>query len=128
MNLSFHLRLVIALGLFTVMPGISAADASLKTALTFYASFDKGTDADLAKGNKHLHTLVDKQPKAGNHTDNMTRLAKGKGLIGDALLFTKRKAKWLFYDGAKNFEFKKKDWSGTLSFWMKVDPRKETPK
>ena len=76
MNLSFHLRLVIALGLFTVMPGISAADASLKTALTFYASFDKGTDADLAKGDKHLHTLVDKQPKAGNHTDNMTRLAK----------------------------------------------------
>ena len=47
MNLSFHLRLVIALGLFTVMPGISAADASLKTALTFYVSFDKGTDLSL---------------------------------------------------------------------------------
>ena len=125
MSPSFHLRLVIAFCLFTVMPGMSASDASLKTVLTFYASFDKGTDADLAKGDKRLHTLVDKQPKAGNHTENMTRLAKGKGLNGDALLFTKRNAKWLFYDGAKNFEFKNKDWSGTLSFWMKVDPINE---
>ena len=64
MSPSFHLRLVIAFCLFTVMPGMSASEASLKTALTFYASFDKGTDADLAKGDKRLHTLVDKQPKA----------------------------------------------------------------
>ena len=70
-----------------------AADSSLKPALTFYASFDSGTDADLAKGDKRLFTLVDKQPKPGNHTDGMTRLAKGKGLSGGALLFTRRKAK-----------------------------------
>ncbi|MEE2943398.1 MAG: LamG-like jellyroll fold domain-containing protein [Verrucomicrobiota bacterium] len=125
MNLSFHFRMLITLGLLTVMPGMFAADGSLKKDLTFYASFDKGTDANLSKGDKRLYTLVDKQSKVGNHTDNMTRLAKGKGVIGDALLFTKRNAKWLFYDGAKNFEFKKKDWSGTLSFWMKVDPINE---
>ena len=105
-----------------VTTGVYAKDTSLKSALTFYASFDNGTDADLAKGDKRLYTLVDKKPKAGNHTENLTQLAKGKGLTGDALLFTKRNAKWLFYDGAKNFEFKEKNWSGTLSFWMKVDP------
>ena len=108
MNLSSLSRLVIALGLVAVTTGVYAKDTSLKSALTFYASFDNGTDADLAKGDKRLHTLVDKKPKAGNHTDNLTQLAKGKGLTGDALLFTKRNAKWLFYDGAKNFEFKEK--------------------
>ena len=103
----------------------TAADSSLKSALTFYASFDSGTDADLAKGDKRLFTLVDKQPKAGNHTEGMTRLAKGKGLSGGALHFTKRKAKWLLYDGAKNFHFTEKNWSGTVSFWLKVDPVNE---
>jgi len=124
MNFSSCLRLVAALVVAATAPGLFAEYASLKSALTFYASFDNGTDADLAKGDKRLHTLVDKKPKAGNHTDNLTRLVKGKGLTGDALLFTKRNAKWLFYDGTKNFEFRNKNWSGTLSFWMKVDPIK----
>ncbi len=122
MNRSILFRLAIGLAwLVAIIPG-QAADPALKSGLTFYASFDNGTDADLAKGDKRLHTLVDKKPKAGNHTDNLTRVAKSEGLTGNALLFTKRNAKWLFYDGAKNFEFKEKNWSGTLSFWMKVDP------
>ena len=99
-----------------------AADSALKSALTFYASFDHGTDADWAKGDKRLFTLIDKQPKAGNHTGDLTRLAKGKGLSGGALQFTQRKAKWLLYDGVKNFSFAEKNWSGTVSFWLKVDP------
>ncbi len=102
-----------------------AADSALKPALTFYASFDHGTDADLAKGDKRLFTLIDKQHKPGNHTGDLTRLAKAKGLSGGALHFTKRKAKWLLYDGAKNFHFAEKDWSGAVSFWLKVDPVNE---
>jgi hypothetical protein len=115
-------RLAFGLALAASATVADAADSSLKPALTFYASFDSGTDADLAKGDKRPFTLVDKQPKPGNHTDGMTRLAKGKGLSGGALLFTRRKAKWLLYDGVKNFQFAKKDWSGTVSFWLKVDP------
>ena len=30
--------------------------------------------------------------------------------------------KWLFYDGDQNFNFDVKDWSGSVSFWIKVDP------
>jgi len=103
----------------------TAADSSLGSALSFYASFDHGTDADLAKGDKRLFTLIDKQHKPGNHTGDLTRLAKAKGLSGGALHFTKRKAKWLLYDGAKNFHFAEKDWSGAVSFWLKVDPVNE---
>ena len=95
---------------------------SLKTALTFYASFDGGTDADISRGDKRLFTLIGKEPKLGNKTEGMSRMVKGRGLSGDALLFTKRNAKWLLYDGAKNFHFAEKNWSGSVSFWLKVDP------
>ena len=108
MNRPILFRLAIGLAwLVAIIPG-QAADPALKSGLTFYASFDNGTDADLAKGDKRLFTLVDKQPKAGNGTEGMTLLANGKGLSGGALHFTKRKAKWLLYDGAKNFSFAEK--------------------
>ena len=97
-------------------------DFSLKKSLTFYASFDNGTNAEIAKGDKQLYTLINKKSKLGNHTDGMTRLVKGAGLSGDALMFSKRNAKWLFYDGNKNFHFAEKNWSGCVSFWIKVDP------
>ena len=116
--------LILLLGFVFGFSYLSLAETSFKSALTFYVSFDKGTDADIAKGDNQLFTLVDKQPKEGNHTGGVTQLAKGKGLNGDALLFTKRNAKWLFYDGAKNFSFNEKNWSGTVSFWLKVDPIK----
>jgi len=121
----------ILISLFRLVPGLlftilmttgQSEDLSLKTALTFYASFDGGTDADISRGDKRLFTLIGKEPKLGNKTEGMSRMVKGKGLSGDALLFTKRNAKWLLYDGAKNFHFAEKNWSGSVSFWLKVDP------
>ncbi|MDG1854891.1 MAG: hypothetical protein P8I97_12065 [Verrucomicrobiales bacterium] len=121
----------ILISLFRLVPGLlftvlmttgQSEDLSLKTALTFYASFDGGTDADISRGDKRLFTLIGKEPKLGNKTEGMSRMVKGRGLSGDALLFTKRNAKWLLYDGAKNFHFAEKNWSGSVSFWLKVDP------
>ena len=115
-------RLVLGL-LFTVLMTTGQSDdLSLKKALTFYASFDGGTDADISRGDKRLFTLINKEPKLGNKTEGMSRMVKDKGFSGDALLFTKRNAKWLLYDGAKNFHFAEKNWSGSVSFWLKVDP------
>jgi len=121
----------ILISLFPLILGLSCTvliatgqsdDLSMKKALTFYASFDSGTDADISRGDKRLFTLIGKEPKLGNKTEGMSRIVKGKGLSGDALLFTKRNAKWLLYDGAKNFQFAEKNWSGSVSFWLKVDP------
>ena len=121
----------ILISLFPLVLGLSCTvliatgqsdDLSMKKALTFYASFDSGTDADISRGDKRLFTLIGKEPKLGNKTEGMSRIVKGKGLSGDALLFTKRNAKWLLYDGAKNFPFADKNWSGSVSFWLKVDP------
>ena len=109
--------------LFTVLIASGQSDElSIKKALTFYASFDGGTNADISRGDKRLFTLIGKEPKLGNKTEGMSRIVKNKGLSGDALLFTKRNAKWLLYDGAKNFHFAEKNWSGSVSFWLKVDP------
>tara|TARA_Y100000766_G_scaffold82183_1_gene69905 strand:- start:60 stop:932 length:873 start_codon:yes stop_codon:yes gene_type:complete len=109
--------------LFTVLIATGQSDElSIKKALTFYASFDGGTDADISRGDKRLFTLIGKEPKLGNKTEGMSRIVKNKGLSGDALLFTKRNAKWLLYDGANNFHFAEKNWSGSVSFWLKVDP------
>ena len=83
---SLKQRLAFGLALAAAVTLAAAADSSLKSSVTFYASFDSGTDADLAKGDKQLFTLVDKQPKAGNHTEGMTRLAKGKGLSGGKII------------------------------------------
>ncbi|MDC0201042.1 LamG domain-containing protein [Verrucomicrobia bacterium] len=116
------LRLIFGLAFIVSITTGQSADLSPKKALTFYASFDHGTDADIARGNKRLFTLIDKKPKPGNQTEGMSRLVKGKGVSGDALLFTKRNAKWLLYDGAKNFHFAEKNWAGSVSFWIKVDP------
>jgi len=121
----------ILISLFPLILGLSCTvliatgqsdDLSMKKALTFYASFDSGTDADISRGDKRLFTLIGKEPKLGNKTEGMSLIVKGKGLSGDALLFTKRNAKWLLYDGAKNFQFAEKNWSGSVSFWLKVDP------
>ena len=117
--------MAIAFALAGAVTFATAADSSLKKSLTFHASYASGTAADSAKGDKRLFTLVEKQPKAGNHTGDLTRLAKGRGLSGGALLFTRRNAKWLLYDGAKNFHYAEKNWSGTVSFWLKVDPINE---
>ena len=109
--------------LFSVLIATGQSDElSIKKALTFYASFDGGTDADISRGDKRLFTLIGKEPKLGNKTEGMSRIVKNKGLSGDALLFTKRNAKWLLYDGANNFHFAEKNWSGSVSFWLKVDP------
>ena len=115
-------RLILLFGFAFGISIKTIGETSIKSSLTFYASFDKGINADIAKGDNRLFTLVEKQPKEGNQTGGLTQLAKGKGVTGDALLFTKREAKWLFYDGEKNFSFKKNNWSGSVSFWLKVDP------
>lgn len=122
-----HLSILALTAALTPLP-LGAADA-LHDALTFYASFDQGTDADMAKGDKKLYTITATEPdsktRAGNHTDGATILAEGQGRTGNALRFTKRSAPWLFYKGEDNFAYAKKNWSGTVSLWLKLDPEED---
>ena len=109
-----------------LMPNQLCADEEkLKSALTLHASFDRGTDADFAKGDAKLYTLTDRKKKTaepGLHTDGKSGVAKGKGKFGDALEFKAGDAPWIFYQAEKNLTYKEKDWSGSVSLWLKCDP------
>jgi hypothetical protein len=99
--------------------------ASLHGALTFRASFDKGTDADFAKGDARLYTASSEQRKEIKHElpAGDVELAKGKDRRGGgALRFIRKSPKVLFYKAARNLDYQPKNWSGSASFWLSVDP------
>lgn len=96
----------------------------LKSALTFYASFDSGIDADFAMGDKKLYTSPIKSidsAKAGLHKPDIS-IAANQGLFGDGLLFTERSSGYILYRSERNISYSTKDWSGAISFWLSLDP------
>jgi hypothetical protein len=100
---------------------------SLRKALTFHASFDGQADADFARGDKKVYTasnLKRTDAKAGLHRADV-EIAKGKGKFGDALRFGKNDKAVVFYQADKNMAYRDKDWSGTISFWLSLDPDKD---
>ena len=104
----------------------SLAEDKWAQALTFLASFDKGTDADYCKGDAGLYTLVteagEKKGKPGLHSEGKTVPIAGEGLGGSgALEFKKRNAPWLYYKAEKNVPYAKEDWAGTVSVWLRLD-------
>lgn len=119
---SRYLLPFLALGMVVAL---RADDAALKSALTLHASFDKGLEADHAKGDPTLHTWVDranKVTKPGLHTGDKSGLAKGAGRFGNALEFKAGDAPWIFYHAKDNLAYREKNWSGSVSLWLKCDP------
>jgi hypothetical protein len=111
-------------------PVISAAEPdreSVRKALTFHASFDGQPDADFALGDKKMYTASNikrSDAKAGLHRADV-EIAKGKGKFGDALRFGKNDKAVIFFQADKNMAYREKDWSGTISFWLSLDPDKD---
>lgn len=96
---------------------------TLQQALHFYAGFDGGFDANLASSDARMQTaqaLDRKQASIGQLRDDVV-IAQGEGKFGDALRFRDRSPKITFFDG-QNMHFAEKDWEGTVSFFMKLDP------
>ena len=107
-----------------------AAEAApnLRPALLLHASFDRGLDADFAVGDAKLYTAPTgnrKEAQPGLPDGDLVVLAKGEGRNGDALHFTKKMKPVVFFRGEKNLGFKTNDWSGSASFWMRLDPDKD---
>ena len=105
--------------------GIVLPQSVAKDALLFHASFDKGTDADVAKGDSRLYTApnykAQQDAKPGlDHPD--ASIVKGVGKRGAALQFRRKNERAVFYKADKNTAFDSKNWSGTISFWLSLDP------
>lgn len=101
--------------------------AGLRRSLTFHAAFDKQADADFARGDRRLWTASNGKrtdAKPGLHRADVT-IAAGKGRFGDALHFGKNDKSVIFFQADKNLPYRVQDWSGTVSFWLSLDPDKD---
>jgi len=98
-----------------------------KQSLTFHASFDRGLDADFAMGDKRIYTASDykAQGEAKPGLDHPDVTVVTGGVTGSALRFGKKNVKAVFYQGDKNVPFRDGDWTGTISFWLNLDPNQD---
>jgi hypothetical protein len=105
------------------------SDELLRQALTFHASFDGTPDAVKAAGDPKLYHAPTFKQRAdatpGLPATGEVRIERSGGRFGDALRFTRRKSPVVFFRGAKNVPYKPENWSGTVSFWLRVDPAGE---
>lgn len=93
--------------------------------LIFHAPFDGGADAKLAAGDGRIYTAPpSRDPAEGKPGLNPEEVAIGigKGRYGDALHFLKKTRNMVFFYGDKNMGYRAKDWSGTISMWLSIDP------
>ncbi len=117
-----------SLSFFLITSVSFSQNKQLKDHILFYSSFDGKTSADLALGDSNLYTAKNYKEavnaKKGLNDPNVV-LAKGKGLIGDAIHFKEAKTSAIFYKAYKNVGYNSTSWSGTISFWLRLDPNKE---
>ncbi len=106
-------------------PKINPNHTALKEALSFYASYDSGVDADFASGDKQLYTVPNREARdsaqVGLHKPDITR-QDGKGKYGAGLVFTERSKGYIYYPSKNNISYSEEDWSGAISFWLSLDP------
>jgi hypothetical protein len=102
--------------------------AGLAEALTFHASFDQGTDADTALGDRRIYTAKSYRERSdarpGLHQPAV-QIADGAGKFGSALQFRDKNTTAIYYQARQNVAYRERDWSGTVSFWLSLDPDKD---
>lgn len=102
--------------------------SSLKEALTFHASFDNGVDADFAKGDATLYNLASRNPEVIDTGLPPEAALKADGQFGSSLHFNTPEGvsgTRAFYKLPLNFEYRESDWSGSVSFWLKLTPKED---
>jgi hypothetical protein len=128
MNTRLHIG-VLAVAILLVAFSRSEANDALRKALTFHASFDSGTEADFALGEKRLfHSpAMNKRAEAkpGLPASGEVVVATSEGKFGNGLRFVKKKSPVVFFEAEKNFPYAKSNWNGSVSFWLSLDPETE---
>ena len=100
----------------------------LAGALTFHAPFDGKLDASFALGDPKLYSAESRKDAARavvGAPAEAIRLAPGEGRYGDALRITLKSSPFVFFKGERNIAYRPRDWSGTVSVWMRLDPDRD---
>ncbi len=98
---------------------------ALRDALTLYASFDDGFDAAFARGDRRIYSAPSYQEqdkRSPGYWGEDIAIAYDAGKVAHALEFKTKNTKALFFSGQDNVAFSTEGWSGTISFWLSLDP------
>ena len=98
--------------------------ASLSRALTLHASFDKGLEADFARGDKTCYVIQGRELSPAAPTAEV-RLAPDAGRFGGGLHFTKKNNLRPAFKDAGVLGYNDKNWNATVSVWLRLDPDKD---
>ena len=112
--------------LLAALASTAALCAQVPSGLTFHASFESET-AKVAKGDTRLYSAPNykqqSEAKPGLAAAPNAKLVPGEGRNGSgAIKFTAKNENSVFYKADKNIAFNGKNWTGTISFFLKLDP------
>ena len=97
---------------------------ALAQSLAFCTTFDQGYTADFARGESSIFGAKDYESTKlaiKGAVPTAIRLNEA-GLFGNALEFKRKVSDVIFYKALDNVGYDQKNWNGTVSFWLKVDP------
>lgn len=100
--------------------------AALKAALHFHAPFDESADAVKSAADRRIYSaesVARKQVQPGIN-DAKVSIVAGEGKYGGALRFAAKSKQVFFYSG-EAMHYREKDWDGSVSFWMRLNPDKD---
>lgn len=102
---------------------------ALRDALTLHASFDRDGHADFARGDRSIYTAAERNKRdnaqPGLPGPDDVRIVPGEGRFGSALEFRRKIKPQVFFRGGDNIGYQAKNWNGSMSFWMRLDPDKD---
>jgi hypothetical protein len=104
---------------------LAPSPQTLADALTFHAAFDDSMDASYALGDNRIFSApsfdeLDQRTPGVIEGDIV--IEPGAGRYGHALNFRTQNTKAVFYAAQGNVSFSPESWSGTISFWLNLDP------
>ena len=100
--------------------------SELGKSLLFHVGFDGTVEADFGAGDRALyHGLGTPLKDVKPGLPETVEIVKGGGKFGDALRFSKKIKPIVFYKAPQHVAWTEKDFQGTVSFWMQLDPEKD---
>jgi Concanavalin A-like lectin/glucanases superfamily len=102
----------------------SETKANLSRALTLHASFDKGLDADFARGDKTCYDLQGTDISRAAPTAEV-RLTPEAGRFGGGLHFTKKNKLRPAFKNAGVLDYNDKNWNASVAVWLRLNPDKD---
>lgn len=109
---------------------LAACVSAAEDGLIFRASFDRGLEADVGGGDRKLYwapkmEVPPKTSAVGLPPNGIVTHEKEGGVTGGYLKFQKKAPEMVFFHAKGNMPYEKSNWSGTVSFWLKLTPDEE---